>query len=51
MGSRVMHYCITSLLSQSVNQTDDSFLLGGLAPDVHRYMGQSQYYLTHFAMS
>lgn len=50
MGSRVMHYCITSLLSQSLNQTDDSFLLGGLAPDVHRYMGQSQYYLTHFAM-
>jgi hypothetical protein len=49
MGSRIMHYCITSLLSQSLKLTDDSFFLGGLAPDVNRYMGHSHYYLTHFA--
>lgn len=48
MGSRVMHYYITSILNKSLGFTDDSFLLGGLAPDVHSYMGAS-HYLTHFS--
>lgn len=48
MGSRVMHYCIASLLSDKlsiVNKTD--FLLGGIAPDVHYYMNVSKD-ITHF---
>ena len=50
MGSRVMHYCITALLNKSLNFTSDAFFLGGLAPDLHSYMGESKYYLTHFAL-
>jgi hypothetical protein len=48
MGSRVMHYCIASLLSDKlsiVNKTD--FLLGGIAPDVHYYMNVSKD-ITHY---
>ena len=49
MGSRVMHYCITSLIGRSLGIDCGSFLLGGLAPDLHTYMGPSNYYLAHFA--
>ncbi|MDR9854704.1 hypothetical protein RJP21_13900 [Paenibacillus sp. VCA1] len=38
MGSRVMHYCISTLLAQELGIDDDQFLLGGIAPDVHKYM-------------
>jgi hypothetical protein len=39
MGSRIMHYCLSNLLSQQL-QIDNhaEFLLGGIAPDVHPYM-------------
>jgi hypothetical protein len=39
MGSRIMHYCITTLLSERLAIRDNGFLLGGLTPDVHKYMG------------
>lgn len=38
MGSRIMHYCITSLLAKELEIDDDQFLLGGIAPDVHKHM-------------
>ncbi|WP_339321218.1 hypothetical protein [Paenibacillus sp. FSL W8-0194] len=38
MGSRVMHYCISTLLARELGIDDDQFLLGGIAPDVHKYM-------------
>ncbi|WP_054403197.1 hypothetical protein [Paenibacillus solani] len=38
MGSRVMHYCITALLAKELEIDDDQFLLGGIAPDVHKHM-------------
>ena len=49
MGSRIMHYCISSLLSRCLDFHDSSFLLGGIAPDLHSYMGPSHYHLTHFS--
>jgi len=49
LGSRIMHYCITSLTGESLGITDGSFFLGGLAPDLHSYMGPSNYYRTHFS--
>lgn len=38
MGSRIMHYCITTLLAKELNRFNKDFLLGGIAPDVHKYM-------------
>jgi len=40
MGSRVMHYTITSMLAERLNLSDSSFLLGGIAPDVHKHMNE-----------
>jgi hypothetical protein len=40
MGSRVMHYCVSTILTQKLNINDSQFLLGGLAPDVHKGMGE-----------
>jgi hypothetical protein len=36
MGSRVMHYCISTILKHELQIHDDQFLLGSLAPDVHK---------------
>jgi hypothetical protein len=48
MGSRVMHYCIASLISQRIHiESKDDFILGGIAPDVHYYMNVSKD-VTHF---
>ncbi|MFC5650672.1 zinc dependent phospholipase C family protein [Paenibacillus solisilvae] len=39
MGSRIMHYCIASLLSERLGLTNvREFLLGGIAPDIHAFM-------------
>lgn len=38
MGSRVMHYCISTLLGERLGLQDPQFLLGGIAPDVHKHM-------------
>ncbi|TFE25214.1 hypothetical protein [Cohnella luojiensis] len=40
MGSRVMHYCIAELLANELGIVDDQFLLGGIAPDVHKNMNE-----------
>jgi len=40
MGSRVMHYCITSLLAKELHIEDELFMLGGIAPDVHKYRNE-----------
>lgn len=40
MGSRVMHYCISTILKRELQINDDQFLLGGLAPDVHKSMSE-----------
>lgn len=48
MGSRVMHYCISSLLSEALVIKDKSeFMLGGIAPDIHGLMGVPKG-VTHF---
>lgn len=47
MGSRVMHYCITSLLAKELQIDDDQFLLGGIAPDVHKNMNAPKS-ISHF---
>lgn len=40
MGSRIMHYCIASLLADKLKPEPRSdFLLGGIAPDIHGLMG------------
>lgn len=38
MGSRVMHYCISSLLAKELHIDDPQFILGSIAPDVHKHM-------------
>jgi len=36
MGSRMMHYCIASLICSKIEIINkDEFILGGIAPDVH----------------
>ena len=50
MGSRVMHYCITSLLAKELQIDDDQFLLGGIAPDVHKNMNAPKN-VSHFVRS
>jgi len=40
MGSRVMHYCISSLIAKELGIQEDQFLLGGIAPDVHKNMNE-----------
>lgn len=48
MGSRIMHYCISSLLADKLNISNkDEFMLGGIAPDIHGLMGVAKG-LTHF---
>lgn len=36
MGSRLMHYCISTILKQELEISDDQFIMGSLAPDVHK---------------
>lgn len=36
MGSRLMHYCISTILKQELEISDNQFILGSLAPDVHK---------------
>ncbi|GFN30273.1 hypothetical protein [Paenibacillus xylaniclasticus] len=38
MGSRIMHYCITTRLGEAMEIDDPQFWLGGIAPDVHKHM-------------
>lgn len=39
MGSRVMHYCIASIISKHLGLSNESeFILGGIAPDIHPFM-------------
>jgi len=42
-----MHYCITSLLAKELQIDDDQFLLGGIAPDVHKNMNAPKS-ISHF---
>jgi hypothetical protein len=43
-----MHYCIASLLADKLDiKNRDNFMLGGIAPDIHRLMGVSKD-VTHF---
>ncbi len=44
-----MHYSITSMIGAQLHVYDQAFFLGGLAPDLHSYMGTSHYYVSHFA--
>lgn len=48
MGSRIMHYCIATLLVDRLDiQKQNEFILGGIAPDIHGIMGGSKD-VTHF---
>ncbi len=48
MGSRIMHYCISSLLADELRIVNkEEFLIGGVAPDVHYYMNIHKD-ITHF---
>ncbi|GGD62320.1 zinc dependent phospholipase C family protein [Paenibacillus nasutitermitis] len=48
MGSRIMHYCVATLISQQIEiENTDEFILGGITPDVHYYMNVHKD-LTHF---
>ena len=48
MGSRVMHYCIASLIAERiVIDNKDHFILGCIAPDINKYMDISKD-ITHF---
>lgn len=48
MGSRIMHYCIATLISERIVIKDkEHFILGGIAPDIHAYMNISKD-ITHF---
>ncbi|WP_127532204.1 hypothetical protein [Paenibacillus kobensis] len=48
MGSRIMHYCITTRLNEVMGIDDPQFWLGGIAPDVHKHM-QEPKAKSHFA--
>jgi len=43
-----MHYCITTRLNETIRIDDPQFLLGGIAPDVHKHM-QEPKAKSHFA--
>lgn len=43
-----MHYCITSLLAKELHIDEEQFLLGGIAPDVHKNMNTPKK-ISHFA--
>ncbi|BFT70083.1 zinc dependent phospholipase C family protein [Paenibacillus sp. P36] len=48
MGSRIMHYCISSLLADRLGiENRNEFMLGGIAPDIHGLMGVAKG-VTHF---
>ena len=48
MGSRVMHYCISTLLAKELGVGNRAtFILGGIAPDAHGYPGGNRD-ITHF---
>ncbi|WP_054958516.1 zinc dependent phospholipase C family protein [Paenibacillus dakarensis] len=48
MGSRIMHYCISSLLANKLDISNrNEFMLGGIAPDIHGLMGVPKG-VTHF---
>ncbi|UVI28021.1 hypothetical protein [Paenibacillus spongiae] len=42
MGSRIMHYAITAILADRLKIADSLFLLGGIAPDVHKHMNEAK---------
>lgn len=48
MGSRMMHYAISSRLNEATGIRDDQLLIGGLAPDVHKHMNEPKA-KSHFA--
>jgi len=48
MGSRMMHYCMTTQINKVLNIQADQLLIGGLAPDVHKQMNQPKA-VSHFA--
>lgn len=40
MGSRMMHYCISSIIADKLQiENRNEFMLGGIAPDIHGLMG------------
>lgn len=48
MGSRIMHYCISSLIADKLEiEHKSEFMLGGIAPDIHGLMGVAKG-VTHF---
>ncbi len=48
MGSRIMHYCISSLIADRLEiEQRSEFMLGGIAPDIHGLMGVAKG-VTHF---
>ena len=48
MGSRIMHYCISSLIADRLEiENRSEFMLGGIAPDIHGLMGVAKG-VTHF---
>ncbi|HWO77408.1 MAG TPA: zinc dependent phospholipase C family protein [Bacillus sp. (in: firmicutes)] len=48
MGSRIMHYCISSIIADKMKiKNKNEFMLGGIAPDIHGLMGVPKG-LTHF---
>ena len=48
MGSRIMHYCISSLIADKLEiENRSEFMLGGIAPDIHGLMGIAKG-VTHF---
>lgn len=48
MGSRIMHYCISSLIADRLEiENKSEFMLGGIAPDIHGLMGVAKG-VTHF---
>lgn len=49
MGSRLMHYCISTIMKQELKINDNQFLLGGIAPDVHKSKSRLKE-ISHFMM-
>lgn len=48
MGSRIMHYCISSLIADKLEiEHKSEFMLGGIAPDIHGLMSVAKG-VTHF---
>ncbi|WP_054957324.1 hypothetical protein [Paenibacillus dakarensis] len=47
MGSRIMHYCVTTRLAKELNIDDEQFFLGGIAPDVNKNMNTPKT-ISHF---